>query len=309
MIRSIEEKGLLMKRRILIVEDHSLLRQGLRSMVGALPDFLVVGEAKDGKEAVQQAVALEPDVVLMDLSMPGMNGIEATAIIKRRMPQIRVIALTGFKTDEYVREALRAGADGYVLKDASYDELVIALRSVGEGKKFLSPDVSGHLVSSFLHRGQAPQKASPWDKLTARERSILKLIAEGRTNRSAAEFLNVSPKTVEKHRASLMRKLELRNAAELTLVALESGLIERPGTVTRLFNGANGGGINGDGISGNRVKGGNDHDVIGDDTAAHGLRDVLAKASNDAKRGGADDPPFDLRTELERTAHIAPPGR
>jgi DNA-binding NarL/FixJ family response regulator len=229
-----------MKHRVLIVEDHHLLRQGLRAMVAALPDFDVVGEAKDGREAVRQAVALQPELILMDLSMPNMNGIEATAQVKRRLPQIRVVALTSFRTDEYMREALRAGADGYLLKDASYDEFVIALRSVMAGKKFLSPDVSGQLVDTFVHRGRQAQPDTPWDKLTARERGILKLIAEGRTNRSAAEYLNVSPKTVEKHRASLMRKLGLRNAAELTLAALESGLIERPRTVARLFGNGNG---------------------------------------------------------------------
>jgi DNA-binding NarL/FixJ family response regulator len=228
-----------MKKRIMIVEDHNLLRQGLRSLVSTLPDFDVVGEARDGKEAVRLALSLLPDLIMMDLSMPGMNGIEATAQIKRRLPQVRVIALTAYKTDEYVREALRAGADGYVLKDASYEELVLALRHVAVGKRFLSADVSGHLVDALINGGQAAAPAappSPWNKLTARERSILKLIAEGRTNRSAAEYLNVSPKTIEKHRASVMRKLGLRNVAELTLVALESGLIERPGSVSRLFN-------------------------------------------------------------------------
>ncbi len=225
-----------MKNRLLIAEDHNLLRQGLRSLINTLPDFDVVGECKDGKEAVRLALALSPAVILMDLSMPGLNGIEATAQIKRRAPEIRVVALTSYKTDEYVREALRAGADGYILKDASYDELVMALRSVVSGKKFLSPDVSGHLVDNYLNGSRPEAKAAPWDKLTARERSILKLIAEGRTNRATAEFLNVSPKTVEKHRANLMRKLGLRNVSELTLVALESGLIERPGTVSRLLS-------------------------------------------------------------------------
>jgi DNA-binding NarL/FixJ family response regulator len=228
-----------MKKRVLIVEDHNLLRQGLRSLVSTLPDFEVVGEARDGKEAIRQTIALAPDLVLMDLSMPGMNGMEATAHIKRRTPQVRVVALTAYKTDEYVREALRAGADGYVLKDASYEELVLALRQVSTGKRFLSADVSGHLVDALLQhpRTQAPEAAaSPWDKLTARERSILKLIAEGRTNRTAAEYLNVSPKTIEKHRASVMRKLGLRNVSELTLVALECGLIERPGSVSRLLD-------------------------------------------------------------------------
>ncbi len=226
-----------MKSRMLIAEDHNLLRQGLRSLISTLPDFEVVGECKDGKDAVRLATSLAPALILMDLSMPGLNGIEATAQIKRRQPEIKVIALTSYKTDEYVREALRAGVDGYILKDASYDELVMALRSVVSGKKFLSPDVSGHLVDNYLNGSRPESKGAAWDKLTARERSILKLIAEGRTNRATAEFLNVSPKTVEKHRANLMRKLGLRNVSELTLVALESGLIERPGTVSRLIKG------------------------------------------------------------------------
>jgi DNA-binding NarL/FixJ family response regulator len=139
-----------------------------------------------------------------------------------------------------VREALRAGADGYVLKDASYDELVLALRHVVMGKRFLSADVSGHLVDALIQGTQTATatatERTPWNKLTARERSILKLIAEGKTNRAAAEYLSVSPKTIEKHRASVMRKLGLRNVTELAIVALEIGLIERPGTVSRLFD-------------------------------------------------------------------------
>ena len=229
-----------MKHRTLIVEDHNLLRQGLRSIVASLPDFEVVGEAREGKEAIRQAIATQPDLILMDLSMPGMNGIEATAQIKRRMPHIRIIALTAYKSDEYVREALRAGADGYVMKDDSYEELLFALRSVVNGNTFLSPDVSGHLVNGFLHRGQVPTPSTPWEKLSPRERSIFKLIAEGRTNREAAEYLNLSPKTVEKHRASVMHKLGLHNVAELTMVALECGMIERPGTISRLFGNGEG---------------------------------------------------------------------
>lgn len=227
-----------MKTRLLIAEDNNLLRQGLRSLISTLPDFEVVGDCRDGKEAVRQAQMLMPAVILMDLSMPGLNGVEATVQIKRRQAEIRIIALTSYKNSEYVREALKAGVDGYVLKDASYDELIMALRSVVNGKKFLSPDVSGQLVDTYLSGERGETKAAPWDKLTTRERTILKLIAEGRTNRATAEFLNVSPKTVEKHRANLMRKLGLRNVAELTLIALESGLIERPGTVSRLMNSA-----------------------------------------------------------------------
>jgi DNA-binding NarL/FixJ family response regulator len=230
-----------MTHRVLIVEDHNLLRQGLRAMLSVLPDFEVVGEAIDGKDAVREVAALEPHVVLMDISLPGMNGIEATAHIKRRQPYVKVLILTVFKTEEYVREALRVGADGYVLKDASYEELLVALRSVARGKTYLSPDVSSHVVDTFLNPEHAAPRDTPWQLLTTRERSILQLVAEGRTNRLAAEFLNVSPKTVEKHRANLMRKLGLRNSGELVMVAVEMGLIQRPNTVSRVVGQATGG--------------------------------------------------------------------
>jgi DNA-binding NarL/FixJ family response regulator len=216
-----------MKHRIMIVEDHTLLREGLRSMISAVPDFEVVAEARDGKEALRVALTVIPDLIMMDLSMPNMNGIEATMQIKRRKPEIRIIALTVFKSQEYVREALKAGVDGYVLKDATYGELIVAIRSVLNGKKFLSPDVSGQVVNSYLHGDSTDKPQTSWDKLTSRERSIVKLVAEGRTNRSTAEFLNVSPKTIEKHRASLMHKLGLKNATELVLLALEQGWVER----------------------------------------------------------------------------------
>ncbi|MFC5473639.1 response regulator [Paraherbaspirillum soli] len=218
-----------MSHRVLIVEDHNLLREGLRSMIMRLPDYEVVGEACDGKEAIHNAILLRPDLILMDLSMPGINGIEATAQIKRRMPNVRILALTGYKTDEYVREALRAGADGYALKDSSYEEFVNAIHTVIRGKKFICPDVSVHLIDIILHRGSPAPSSTPWDTLTSRERSIIKLIAEGRTNRMTGQFLNISSKTVEKHRANLMHKLGLKNATELVLLALEMGLIENRG--------------------------------------------------------------------------------
>jgi DNA-binding NarL/FixJ family response regulator len=212
--------------RILIAEDHSLLREGLRSMISAVPNFEVVGEARDGKEAVQMALHLQPDVIMMDLSMPSMSGIEATVQVKRRSPQIKIIALTVYKSAEYVQEALKAGVDGYVLKDSTYAELVTAIQSVLDGKKFLSPDVAGQVVNRYLTGAPVDKTTSLWDKLTTRERSIIKLVAEGRTNRAAAEYLNVSPKTVEKHRASLMQKLGLKNATDLVLLALQQGWVE-----------------------------------------------------------------------------------
>ena len=220
--------------RILIVDDHKLLRQGLRALLSA--DFTVVGEAADGKSAIAEAARTEPDIVLMDIALPAMNGMDVAGQIRRRRKEVRIIVLTALRAPEHLREALRAGVDGYVLKDTSFEELLVAVRNVMMGKKYLSPDVSAHLVDDFLNPGRGPERDSPLDRLTVRERSILQLIAEGRTNRSTAEFLSVSPKTVEKHRARLMHKLGLRSATELTLAALELGLIEKPGAVSRLVD-------------------------------------------------------------------------
>lgn len=212
-------------RQVLIVEDHHLLRAGLRSMVSDLDGYEVIGEAIDGKQACLLALSLAPDLILMDLSMPGMNGLEATAVIKRRSPQIRIIALTAHSSEEYVREALRMGVDGYVLKDASFEDLVLAMRAVMQGKKHLSPEVCGTLVDSYVGGGQTPRAKTVWELLTARERIVLKLVAEGRTNRQAAQYLNLSPKTIEKYRASLMHKLEITNLTGLVRAAIKMGLI------------------------------------------------------------------------------------
>ncbi|QCP51997.1 response regulator transcription factor [Trinickia violacea] len=213
------------KCRVVIAEDHDLLRNGLRSMLCAQGDYDVVGEARDGKEACQQAMTLTPHLILMDLSMRGMNGIDASATIKRRSPSVRIIALTVHQNEEYVREALRAGVDGYVLKDVSFDELLVAMRSVMQGKKHLSADVYGYMVDSFVSGREAPAPKHVWDVLTARERSVLKLIAEGRTNRQVGQYLNLSPKTIEKYRASMMHKLHIVNLTELVLVAMNMGLL------------------------------------------------------------------------------------
>ncbi|MHA6851189.1 response regulator [Ralstonia pseudosolanacearum] len=211
--------------RLLIAEDHHLLRCGLRSMLSALGEYDVVGEAKDGREACQLAISLAPDLVLTDLSMPGMNGIDMVATIKRRLPQIRVVVLTVYKAEEYVREALRVGVDGYVLKDASFDELVAALRAVMQGKRHLSADVYGNVVKSFVNGHEALAPKSTWETLTARERSVLQLVAEGRTNRQVGLYLNLSPKTIEKYRAHLMEKLGVGNVTGLVLAAIGLGLI------------------------------------------------------------------------------------
>jgi DNA-binding NarL/FixJ family response regulator len=214
---------------ILLVDQNTLFRQGLRALLKAQGEFEVIGEACDGKEASNQALACQPDLVLIDTALHGLSGLQATAQIKRRQPGTRIILLTQTKTNDCVREALLAGVDGYVLKDASFEELLIALRSVALGKIYLGPDVSQLLVQGYLSpQSAAGARADASSQLTARERSILQLVAEGRTNRAAAEFLHISPKTVEKHRASLMRKFGLRNATELAFAAMDMGLIERP---------------------------------------------------------------------------------
>jgi DNA-binding NarL/FixJ family response regulator len=211
--------------RILLVEDHTLLRAGLRALLLQDPDLEIVGEADNGRDAVRAMSALAPDLVLMDLSMPGLGGIEAIIEIRRRSIETRIIVLTIHKSDEYIHAALHAGANGYVLKDATHDELRGAIRTVLSGKTYLSPDVSSRMIATYLSGADARVVVRPWDTLTHREREILKLVAEGRANRQIAEYLNLSVKTVEKHRSNLMRKLDLHNVAMLTTFAIENGLL------------------------------------------------------------------------------------
>lgn len=213
------------KKRILIVEDHTLLRAGLKALLSQEHDIEIVGEADNGRDAVQAVGSLSPHLVLTDLSMPGMNGIEAIVDIKRRFPDTRVLVLTIHKTEEYIHESLRAGADGYILKDASHDELRIAIHSVLNGKTYLSPDISAKVINGYLGTDKAANSTSPWDTLTHREREVLKLVAEGYPNKYIASYFSLSIKTVEKHRSNLMKKLDLHNASTLTAYAIEKGLI------------------------------------------------------------------------------------
>lgn len=213
------------KKRILIVEDHTLLRAGIRSLLLQDPALEIVGEADNGRDAVRLMDSLAPDLVLMDISMPGMNGIEAIVDIKRRYPKTLVLVLTAHKADEYIHESLRAGADGYILKDATHDELRVAIRSVLNGKTYLSPDISKNVISAYLGTEKAPTPASAWDTLTHREREVLKLVAEGRPNKYIADYFCLSVKTIEKHRSNLMKKLDLHNASMLTAYAIEKGLV------------------------------------------------------------------------------------
>jgi two-component system response regulator NreC len=213
--------------RIVIAEDHTILREGLRALLSADAQFDVVGEAGDGRAAIRRCDELAPDLVLMDLSMPRMHGFDAIKEIKRQSPEIKIIVLTVHKTDEYILATLQAGADGYVLKDATQSELVMAIRNVLEGKRYLSPGISDRVIEGYLEGKETIKTSSAWDTLTRREREILKLIAEGYKNKEVADHLFISLKTVEKHRANLMKKLDLHNAAELTAFAMEKGLVER----------------------------------------------------------------------------------
>ena len=215
------------KQRILIVDDHTLLRAGLRALLAQDPGIEIVGEASDGRDAVRAVGQLTPNLVLMDLTMPGMNGIEAVTEIKRRYPDVRVLVMTLHKTEDFIHASLKAGADGYILKDATHDELRVAIRSVLQGKTYLSMDVSGKVVSGYLGGGKSASGSSVFDTLTHREREILKLVAEGNPNKVMAEFLSLSVKTVEKHRSNLMAKLGVHNAAGLTAFAMEKGLLVR----------------------------------------------------------------------------------
>jgi len=215
------------KVRIVLADDHTILREGLRALLTAEDEIVVVGEAQDGREAVRCVERLEPDLLLMDLSMPRMSGMDAIREIKKRYPDTRIIALTVHKTEEYLLTTLQAGADGYVLKDATHDELVMAIRTVMAGKSYLSPDVSEKVIEGYLVGKESSRSLSAWETLSQREREVLKLIAEGYKNKEIAEDLCISLKTVEKHRANLMKKLDLHNAAGLTVYAVEKGLVNR----------------------------------------------------------------------------------
>jgi two-component system response regulator NreC len=214
----------MLKQKILIAEDHALFRAGLRALLLAAPELEVIGEARDGKEALDQARQLGPDLVLMDLTMPNLNGTEAIRAIKRHNPAIKFIALTIHKTEEYIHAALRAGASGYVLKDDTHEDLLAAIARVQEGKIYLSPGICDKVLYGYLAPASSNDGIS-WTQLTERQRQIIKLIAEGNKNREIAEFLSLSVKTVEKHRSNIMAKLNLHSVCELTRYAIMNALV------------------------------------------------------------------------------------
>ena len=212
-----------MSIRILLVDDHRMMRDGLRSILDLEDDLDVVGEASDGYEALEMARALRPDVIVMDIGMKGLNGIEATRQIRAGNPRARVVALSTHSSEPYLTSMLEAGASGYVLKDAAVDELRRAIRVVADGHHFLSPEVAGSVVASHL-RNSPNALASASAALAPREREILQLLAEGHTSAEIASRLHIATTTVESHRRNIMRKLDLHSVAELTKYAIREGL-------------------------------------------------------------------------------------
>jgi DNA-binding NarL/FixJ family response regulator len=214
-------------RSVLLADDHTLVRAGMRALVEGFDGFSVVAEAADGREAVTLARQLNPDLALIDIGMPGLNGLDAAALIAKESPQTRVVILSMHTAENYVLEAMRAGAVAYVVKDAAVDELERALRAVLRGERWLSPTVSRHLLDEYLRlsRGGVPVEIpGGLDLLTSRQREILQLIAEGHGTREIADRLTISVKTVEAHRAQLMARLGIYDVAGLTRFAIRVGL-------------------------------------------------------------------------------------
>ena len=215
------------KYRIVIAEDHTILREGLKSLFSSSPDFEIVGEAEDGREAIQCVEKIKPDLILTDLSMPKMSGMDAIREIKKQSPKTKILVLTVHKAEEYILSTFKAGANGYVLKDSTHAELVMAVRKVLSGKKYISSEISDKVIEGYLEGKKTLKSHTSFETLTQREREILKLIAEGYKNKEIADYLCISPKTVEKHRSNLMEKLNLHNVQALTAFAIEKGLVSK----------------------------------------------------------------------------------
>jgi DNA-binding NarL/FixJ family response regulator len=215
--------------KVVLVDDHSVVRAGLKALLDLEPDIEIIGEFGDAKLACKHTYTHKPNLVLMDLSMPYLNGTEAIEIIKQRCPDTRILVLTVHKQEEYLRVALKAGAHGYAVKDDDYDELIMGIRIVLNGKTYISPSVSDHIVSVYLNKTAAIQddnySLSSWERLTHREREVAKLVAEGLKNREIAGFLSISYKTVEKHRSNIMKKLNLNGIPALVSYAIENGIV------------------------------------------------------------------------------------
>lgn len=213
--------------KVLLVDDHAILREGVHALLAREPDITVVGEAADGQEAVEQVPRLRPDVVIMDIVMPRMNGLEATRLIKERHADVRVLILSMYDDHEYVVQIIQAGASGYVLKRVVTEDLVRAIHEVYAGESFLYPPIAATLIGDYLRvtQGERGVASARGEALTVREREVLRLIADGNSNQDIAEQLGLSRKTVDSHRANAMRKLDLHDVTEVVKYALRTGLI------------------------------------------------------------------------------------
>ena len=211
--------------RVLLADDHGIVRRGLHYLIERSPGFEVVGEAADGREAVKLAEQLNPDVVVMDIGMPNLNGIDATAQIVRRSPAIGVIILSMYSDETYLVRALSAGARGYLVKDSAEADLIRALQAVSQGRPFFSPAIAQTLLEDYMRRLQQQNLKDSYDLLTDREKEVLQLLAEGKSNKEVAALLSLSLYTVETHRSNLMQKLNLHNTAEIVLYAVRKKII------------------------------------------------------------------------------------
>ena len=213
------------KITVLLAEDHTIVRKGIRSLLDAEPDLEVVGEAENGREALEKVEQLSPDIVLMDSTMPILNGLEATRQVRKRFPDVKVLVLTMHTNEEYILQFLQVGASGYLVKQTAPQELVSAIQAVHRGDCFLSPSISKTVIEEYVRQAKAAGTEDSYEKLTDREREVLQLITEGFSNREVAEQLHISVKTVGVHRINLMHKLNIHNMTELTKYALRKGVI------------------------------------------------------------------------------------
>jgi two-component system response regulator NreC len=213
------------KLRILLGDDHTLVRQGLRKILEERSEWEVVAEASDGRDAVRQALAVKPDVAILDIGMPLMNGIEATRQMVRRLPTLRVLILSMHSSEAYIIQVLKAGAKGYLLKDSADTELIRGVAAVAAGKSFFSPAVAKVMLDDYVRHLAEKGIADRFDSLSEREREIFQLVAEGHSNKEIADLLSISPATIETHRAHILQKLDVHNTAELVLYAVRRGVI------------------------------------------------------------------------------------
>jgi DNA-binding NarL/FixJ family response regulator len=212
-------------KKIVIIEDHQLFREGLKSMLSVAGGYEVIGEATDGAEGIRVMRNCTPDLVILDLSMPRVDGFSVLRELKRSCPEIKILVLTIHESNQYVVEAFRSGADGYCVKDSSREDLLTAVRATMEGKRYISPEVTNTVLEGYLGGSRQLKTKTAWETLTSREKEVLKLIAEDYQNKEIARILHISVKTVEKHRASLLQKLDLHSSVALTAYAYEQGLV------------------------------------------------------------------------------------